>query len=281
MLTLRQKNIVLSSVIVYTQVGLFIVFFSVEVCEQQNFIRDKRRNLMLKREIKIAPSILSADFCRLGAEVKKCEELKVDLIHIDIMDGHFVPNISIGPVVVSALKKITPLPLDVHLMIENPSRYIGDFIRAGADIIDLHAECYGELRPSCRGEGQFPKEVEKIDLLRIREDLEKVKSSGVKVGVVLNPGTPLCLEEILGEIDLVLIMSVNPGFSEQKFIPSVLPKIRALRKIYPGEIKIDGGINASTAPGVVEAGANVLVSGGYFFAAANPGKVLQELKSLG
>ncbi|MGE0268408.1 MAG: ribulose-phosphate 3-epimerase [Candidatus Omnitrophota bacterium] len=235
----------------------------------------------MSNTIKVAASILCADFTKLGEEIKKCEEAGVDIIHVDVMDGHFVPNISIGQVIVEALRPITKLPIEAHLMIENPWVYIDDFIRCGADIISIHAECYGPRRIACRQYGQFPKEVDEIDAKRAREDILKIKNKGTKAVMVINPGTPICLGSLLNDLDGVLIMSVNPGFAKQKFIPSVLPKIVELRKIFGGDIAIDGGINELTAPEAVKAGVNVLANASYFFGSDKPREVVKYLKSIG
>ena len=201
--------------------------------------------------VKIAPSILSADFARLGEQVAEAEAAGADYIHIDVMDGHFVPNITVGPLVVEAVRRTTRLPLDVHLMIEAPERYIARFAEAGADIITVHVEACPHLH-------------------RV---VQQIKGLGVKAGVSLNPATPLgSLEEILGDVDLVLVMTVNPGFGGQEFIAGMLSKIRRLRRMLDErglkcELEVDGGINAETAPEVVAAGANVLVAGQAIFGA--------------
>jgi len=231
--------------------------------------------------ITVSASILSADFNRLGDEIKKCEDSGVDMIHIDVMDGHFVPNITIGLVIVEAVRKITKLPLDIHLMIENPSVYVEKFAEAGSDWISVHAECYGERRAACREFGQFPKEIDHIDAALLREDIAKIHKHGKKALAVLNPGTPMCLEDVASDLDGVLMMSVNPGFSGQKFNKAALDKIRQLRKIFDKDISIDGGVNAETAPLAVAAGANVLATASYFFGAADPKEVVKGLKSLG
>ena len=214
--------------------------------------------------IKVAPSILSADFRNLEAEIIKVEKAGADLIHIDVMDCHFVPNITIGPMVVKACRKATKLPLDVHLMIENPDRYIPDFARAGADIITIHAEASKNLD----------------------EDIELIKQNNVKPGVVVNPATPVkSVFHVLDKVVMVLLMSVNPGFEAQKFMPEVLPKIRELRteirkKGLNVDIEVDGGINLETAKEVVKAGANVLVAGSAIFYAMNYGEVIEKMKGL-
>ena len=194
---------------------------------------------------KIAPSILAADFARLGEEVKAVTEAGADYIHVDVMDGHFVPNITIGPDVVRALRSYSDLPFDVHLMISPVDPYIGDFADAGADIISVHPEAGAHLHRT----------------------IQLIKAAGKKAGVVLNPATPFsAAEPLLGDIDLILIMSVNPGFGGQSFIESQLAKIKqaaaAISKTgRPIELEVDGGINFDTAPRVVAAGATVLVAG--------------------
>jgi ribulose-phosphate 3-epimerase len=228
----------------------------------------------------ISASILSADFSKLGQEIKKCEDAGVDYVHIDVMDGHFVPNISIGLVVVETVRRLTRLPLDVHLMIENPWTYIDAFADAGADIIAVHAECYGPRRAACAGYGQFPKEVDFINGDLLARDIGRIRQRGKKGFAVFNPGTPVCAGKILESLDGVLIMSVDPGFSGQKFNQVALDKIRALRAEFDGDIAVDGGINAETAPAAVEAGANILDTASYFFGAADPVTAAARLKSL-
>ncbi|OGC12019.1 ribulose-phosphate 3-epimerase [candidate division WOR-1 bacterium RIFOXYA12_FULL_52_29] len=211
----------------------------------------------------IAPSILSADFRTLEAEIKKVEAAGADLIHIDVMDGHFVPNITIGALVVKACRKATKLPLDVHLMIENPDRFIPDFARAGADLITIHVESSKNLD----------------------SDIELIRQNNARPGVVVNPATPVeSIFHVLEKIDMVLLMSVNPGFEGQKFMPEVLPKIKALKSLVVSrklsvDIEVDGGINLETAKEVVKAGANVLVAGSAIFYAADPPAVIRQLKA--
>ena len=199
--------------------------------------------------IKIAPSILSADFSRLGEDIQAVDRAGADYIHVDVMDGHFVPNITIGPLVVDALRKVTDKPLDVHLMIENPDLYINAFAKAGADIITVHQEAVPHLHRT----------------------VQLIKSLGKKAGISLNPATPVeTLDVILDELDLVLVMSVNPGFGGQSFIPSALDKIRALRQRITErglatEIEVDGGVKIDNIRQVVAAGADVLVAGSAVF----------------
>jgi ribulose-phosphate 3-epimerase len=199
--------------------------------------------------VKIAPSILSADFARLGEQVAEATSAGADYIHVDIMDGHFVPQITIGAKVVAAIRSWTDLPLDVHLMVENPERQIDQFINAGADIITIHIE-------ACP---------------RILQLVRRIKQAGARAGVSLNPPTPVsALDEILPELDLALVMSVNPGFAGQAFIEETIDKITHFRIMLDGmdlsaELEVDGGINAEIAPRVVQAGARVLVAGAAVF----------------
>ncbi|OPH53013.1 ribulose-phosphate 3-epimerase [Paenibacillus ferrarius] len=212
----------------------------------------------------VAPSILSANFARLGEEIKEAELGGADWIHVDVMDGHFVPNITIGPLVVEAIRPVTKLPLDVHLMIEQPDRYIPDFVKAGADLISVHVEACTHLHRT----------------------LHLIKQSGVKAGVVLNPATPISLiEHVLDEqLDLVLIMTVNPGFGGQAFIPGMLNKIRALREQANAKglsglhIEVDGGINEVTARQVAEAGADVLVAGNAVFGQSDRAEAIRRIR---
>jgi len=199
--------------------------------------------------IKIAPSILSADFSRLGEEIKAAEKAGADFIHVDVMDGHFVPNITIGPLVVKAVKKVATIPLDVHLMIKEPDRYIKDFAESGADIITVHAEASVHLHRS----------------------IQNIKECGVKAAVSINPATPLnSIEFILPIVDMILLMSVNPGFGGQKFIPEILPKIKQLKKIidenkFRAEIEVDGGVTVDNVAEVCKAGADIVVMGNAFY----------------
>ncbi|MDD5692552.1 MAG: ribulose-phosphate 3-epimerase [Candidatus Omnitrophica bacterium] len=210
-------------------------------------------------KIKIAPSILSADFSCLSAELKKVERAGADLIHVDVMDGHFVPNITIGPVVVKYLRKSTKLPLDVHLMIENPAKYIGAFVNAGSDMVTVH--------------------IETVTLKELAAIAKGLRKSGVKLGISLNPATPLSrIKKALELVDFVLVMSVNPGFGGQAFIPGALKKIKELRAIFKKDIAVDGGINNTTAKLVKDAGANVLAAGSYIFGAKNARIAINSLR---
>lgn len=208
------------------------------------------------RKIQILPSLLSADFSNLGKDVAAAEDAGADGLHCDIMDGHFVPNITFGPLVVQAVRRITDLPLFVHLMIEQPEQYIEPFVKAGASEILVHAEV-------C------------IHLHRV---LQQIKDLGVRTGIALNPSTPLCLiEHVITDIDALLIMTVNPGFGGQSFIETMVPKIAAARKMaidagVDFDIAVDGGIDVKTAPKVVRAGANVLIAGSSVYASDLPVK---------
>ena len=214
------------------------------------------------RSLMIAPSILSADFTRLGDEIRAVEAAGADVIHVDVMDGHFVPNITIGPLVVRAVRAVTDLPVDVHLMIADPDRYLKDFIDAGADWVTVHVE-------AC---------------VHLHRTLACIKDLGRKAGAVLNPATSLAtLEYVLAEVDLVMLMSVNPGFGGQSFIPSAIDKIRRLRQmldaVNPGAgIEVDGGIGPATIGAVAEAGANIFVAGSAIYGQAEYGPVIRDLR---
>ena len=233
----------------------------------------------MNRPLQVSASILCADFSRLGEEIKKSEDAGCDRLHVDVMDGHFVPHISIGPMMVKTMRPLTKLPIEAHLMIEHPGYYIDSFIDAGADILSIHAECYGPRRLPCQNWDGFPKEVDSIDIQAVQEDILKIKKWGKKVFMTVNPGTPLCFKPLLKELDGVLIMSVNPGFAGQKFMPEVLLKTKELRGMFDGDISIDGGINETSAAAAVAAGANILVTASYFFGAKDPAESVRKLKS--
>ncbi len=198
----------------------------------------------MKNKKLIAPSILSADFSRLGEEIRDAEAAGCDVVHVDVMDGHFVPNLTIGPPVVKSLRKITQLPLDVHLMIDEPIQYVEEFRKAGADWITVHVEA----------------------TKKVGETLDKIRELGAKPGITLRPGTPLsAIEPFLDKAELVLIMTVEPGFGGQSFMPEQLEKVRELKKKFKGMVSVDGGVNAQTAPSCLEAGADILVAGTAVF----------------
>jgi ribulose-phosphate 3-epimerase len=234
-------------------------------------------------KILIAPSLLSADFSSLRDEIRKVEDSGADMIHLDVMDGHFVPNITMGPLIVEASRRCTDMILDVHLMIDEPHKFIKDFIGAGSDIITIHAEAYVgagfKPAPTQGLKKGMSKTTDKIDEKRIVEILQEIKSYGKKAGISLNPDSPLCIEGVLEDADMVLFMSVHPGFGGQSFIETVLPKIMSLRKIYSKDIEVDGGINDKTAGMVVEAGANILVAGSYFFKAKDKKEAVKKLRT--
>ena len=210
----------------------------------------------------IAPSILSADFAVLGAEIAAAERGGADLIHVDIMDGHFVPNLTMGPPVVRSIKKVTTVPLDVHLMIEEPDRYIEDFVSAGAAMISVHQEAVPHLHRT----------------------IHLIKSLGARAGVAINPSTPVAtLEDIAGDVDHVLVMTVNPGFGGQTFIPHSESKIRAARALLdrqgnPAPVEVDGGIDLTTASRVIEAGARILVAGYSIFSGGDATRATRQLR---
>lgn len=218
----------------------------------------------MKKTKKIAPSLLSADFCNLQRDIEMLENAGADVLHIDVMDGHFVPNITIGIPVVEAIKKYAKTPCDVHLMIEKPEKYVEDFVKAGADYLTVHAEACTHLHRT----------------------LQHIRSLGCKSGVALNPHTPIsAIEEVLEEVDLILIMSVNPGFGGQSFIPNALDKVKRLvellkqRNLEHIEIEIDGGVKLNNIKEVADAGVDIIVSGSGIFN-GKPEETIAEMKSL-
>ena len=215
------------------------------------------------KQIRIAPSILSADFAALGAAIAAAEKGGADLIHVDVMDGHFVPNITIGPPVVKSIKRVARVPLDVHLMITDPDRYAEAFVEAGADMLSVHVEVLPHLHRS----------------------ITLIKSLGIKAGAVLNPSTPVsALEEVAGDVDFILVMSVNPGFGGQKFIPRSLRKVSAIRELLDragnsaAPVEIDGGIDVSNIARAVDAGVEIVVAGSAIFNAPDPTAATKALK---
>ena len=212
----------------------------------------------------LAPSLLSADFLMLKEACTMLNESRADWFHLDVMDGHFVPNITFGPMMVNFIRKATTKPLDVHLMITEPERYAESFKKAGADILTVHAE-------AC---------------IHLHRNIQQIKSLKMQAGVAINPHTPVSvLEHIIGDIDLVCVMSVNPGFGGQSFIPSTIQKIKQLRKLideksYTAKIEVDGGVTLNNAKEIIEAGADVLVAGNTVFSAANPVEMIAALKAI-
>jgi len=233
----------------------------------------------MKKPIEISASILAADFANLALEIRRSEEAGVDRFHIDVMDGHFVPNLTIGPVIIEAMRRHAKVPLEVHLMIEHPGNYIEAYAKAGADIIQLQVECYGKRRAQCTAWDQWPKEVDAVDAKALAADLKKIRALGKKAFIVINPGTPL-ISDVLVDCDGVLVMSVNPGFAGQKFMDVALPKIEAFKKVFNGDIGVDGGVNKQSAPLCVKAGANVLITASYLYGALDLAQVIRDLKSL-
>ena len=220
----------------------------------------KTANLVMK----ISPSILSADFCRLGDEVRALEKAGADYIHVDVMDGHFVPNLTVGPPILKAVRRCTSLPLDVHLMMERPDDFLSDFAKAGANILTVHVEAVTHLHRT----------------------LSEINKLGMRAGVSLNPSTPVCLiEPALDYADLVLVMSVNPGFGGQELIPEVLPKIKEIRRLIirggrPVELEVDGGIKVDNIGVVAKAGADVFVSGSGIFGTPDYAKTITAMKEI-
>ncbi len=211
---------------------------------------------MKQNKILIAPSILSADFGRLADEIKDVEASGCDVIHVDVMDGHFVPNLTIGPVVISWIRKVTKLPLDVHLMIDEPARYIDDFRKAGSDWITIHVE-------ACKD---------------VQKTIDQIRRGGAKPGISVRPKTPVsAIEPYLRSLELILIMTVEPGFGGQSFMPEMIEKVKQLRPQFKGLISVDGGINAETAPLAIQAGADILVAGSAVFNKKDRAQAIQAL----
>lgn len=213
-------------------------------------------------KIIVAPSLLACDFSRLTEEIRKVEEAGADWLHVDVMDGHFVPNLTIGPVIVEAIRRVSRIPLDVHLMMDHPERYVRPFIEAGAHYLTVHVEA-----PGVQGEGV------------LRRTLEAIRQAGAKAGLSLRPKTPAtALQPFVDALDLILVMSVEPGFGGQAFIPEAVPKLRQLRQWHAGHLAVDGGINAQTGGACREAGADVLVAGTYVFRSGSYREAIRSLK---
>ena len=216
----------------------------------------------MARRILVAPSLLACDFGRLAEEIRNVEEAGADWLHVDVMDGHFVPNLTMGPVVVEAIRRASHIPLDVHLMLDHPEQYIKPFADAGAHYLTVHVEAQG-----MRGEGA------------LHQTLKTIRGAGAKAGLSLRPRTSAdALQPFLTSLDLILVMTVEPGFGGQAFIPEAVPKIRQLRESYAGDLAVDGGINAQTGAVCREAGANVFVAGSYVFRAGSYRDAMQSLR---
>lgn len=211
----------------------------------------------------VAPSLLACDFARLAEEIRSVEEAGADWLHVDVMDGHFVPNLTVGPVIVEALRRISRLPLDVHLMLDHPERYLTQFLDAGAHHLTAHVEA-----PGLHAEGA------------LERALQVIRRAGARAGLSLRPGTPAeSLKPFLSAVDLVLVMTVEPGFGGQAFLPEVVPKVQQVRHWFAGDLAVDGGINAQTGQQCREAGANVLVAGTYIFRSASYRQTIQSLRT--
>lgn len=233
----------------------------------------------MNTKISISASLLSANFLHLQKEIEDSEKAGVDSFHLDVMDGHLVPNISYGPPIIKHMRKATKLPLDAHLMIDNPWLYLDDYIQCEVQTILVHAEAYAQESLNIDSIKTESRKTSKLNLSKIKEDLQYIKKNKIEAGITINPDTDIeCIESILPYCDSVLVMSVNPGFSGQAFIPDVLEKIKRLRKIFIKNIKIDGGINNQTAPLAIQAGADTLITASYLYGSADYAKAVKSLK---
>lgn len=235
-------------------------------------------NNLIKPTIQISASLLSADFLRLGDEIRASEQAGVQSFHLDVMDAHLAPNISYGPPIIQHIRRATHLFLDAHLMIDQPWLFLDDYIACQVNGISLHVESYDLNMPPVSQIKQIARKTAGVDLDRLRENLRYIRSHNIEAGITLNPNTDLdCILPVLSDCDSVLIMSVNPGFSGQSFMPAVLDKIKQLRSQFSGLIKVDGGINAKTAPLVITAGADVLITASYLYASQDYRQAIQAL----
>jgi len=236
----------------------------------------------MKNKIQVSISILCANFASLSQEIKTIEASGAEMVHVDIMDGHFVKPLTMGPMIIKALRPLTTLAMDAHLMVEHPETLFDDLAEAGADSVSIHAECFGTLKAECSGFGRFPKALESFNAARAAGAIKRIQSLGMKALLTVSPGTEIHLiEPVLSILDGVLIMSVHPGFSHQSFIPESLDRVRYVRHRFEGDIAIDGGINDRTGAQAIDAGANILATASYFFGDPDPRACVKRLKSGG
>lgn len=232
-----------------------------------------------RKKVTVSASVLSGDFLAMGDAVRSMVAAGVDSFHLDVMDGHLVPNISFGPVLIQAIRRATSLPLMVHLMIENPGMYLSDYASVGSDLVYLHAEAYQQEPVDVMTIREQARYTTVINTDQLRADLDRARDLGMGAAVVINIHTPIAvIEPILDGCDAVLLMSVDPGFSNQAFMPAVVPKVSALRAVYDGVISVDGGVNADHAPALIAAGATDLISASYLFGASNHAQAIAALR---
>lgn len=234
----------------------------------------------MSKHTRISASLLSANFLKLGDEIRATEEAGTDSFHLDVMDNHLAPNLSYGPPVISWIRKATTLPLEVHLMIDNPHLFVADYAKAGADLLFFHIESYGSEAIDPLKIREIPRSTKAPNVSRILEVIAQIKDLGIKAGITFNPYSPYTpdLKPAILASDAILMMSVNPGFSGQKFIADILPKMSDIRSVYDGDIHIDGGITNETAPLAREAGATTLISASYLYAATNYAQAISSLR---